>query len=170
MPDNRAVSATLLDGSKISIRRTQPDDYDAVVRLASELTIEERYQRFFTAHPAHIAEWAISLTAPAEGIVALGAFEGGELIGVVNYAELSAHPGEAEVAVVVAHEQHQRGVGTLLLRELGRVARDAGVHRFLADVLTENHPMRAVIKDAGWSVIQHGDRAVVNVEFDLDQT
>ena len=110
------VAARLVDGAEATLRILRPEDYDAVVSLAVYLSAEERYQRFFTVHPTYIGEWALSLTKPAEGIVALGAFESGELIGVANYAELS-RPGECEIAVVVAHEQHERGVGTALVED-----------------------------------------------------
>ena len=136
--DDFVTSATLLDGATVTVRRLSPGDYDAVVVLAEDLSEEERYTRFFTVHPAYIGEWALSLTAPSAGMVALGLFESGELIGVANYVELNQQPGHAEIAVLVAHEQHARGVGTALLRELGRIARDAGQHRFVADVLAEN--------------------------------
>jgi hypothetical protein len=55
------------------------------------------------------------------------------------------------------------------LRELGRIARDAGQHRFVADVLAENHAMRRVIMDAGWPVTQHRDGSVFSVEVNLDE-
>lgn len=169
MSDETATAATLLDCASVTVRRLRLDDYDAVVRLASELTGEERYQRFFTVHPTYIGEWALSLTKPAKGVVALGVFETGDLIGVANYTELPT-AGDAEIAVVVAHEQHERGVGTLLLQTLGRIARAAGLHRFVADVLTENHAMRRVISEAGWPVTQHCDGAVVRVDLNLDRT
>ena len=40
-----------------------------------------------------------------------------------------------EVAVVVAHNEHLRGVGTALLRRLGEIARENGVHHLIAEVL-----------------------------------
>jgi RimJ/RimL family protein N-acetyltransferase len=151
-------TATLVDGAEATLRTLHPDDYDAVINLSVYLSAEERYQRFFTVHPTYIGEWALSLTKPAEAIVALGAFESGELIGVANYAELT-RPGECEIAVVVAHEQHERGVGTALLKAL---------HRFVADVLFENYAMRRVLHDAGWHTTQHRDGPVLSVEVDLD--
>lgn len=160
-------AAELLDGATVSIRRLGRDDYDSVVQLAAGLTGEERYLRFFTVHPTYIDDWALSLTTPADGIVALGGFEGQDLIGVANYAELPQR-GDAEIAVVVAHEQHERGVGTLLLRALGRIARDAGQHRFVADVLIENLAMRRVLREGGLPMIQHHDGAVIRIEIDLD--
>ena len=162
-----ATTATLTDGESVTIRRLKSDDYDGVVALAVGLSEEERYLRFFTGHPTYVGEWALSLTTAAEGVVALGVFESGELIGVANYSELN-DPGCAEIAVVVAHEQHERGVGTALLRALGRIAKDAGQHRFVADVLFENHAMRRVIKDAGWPATQHRDGSVVSIEVNLD--
>jgi RimJ/RimL family protein N-acetyltransferase len=161
------TTATLVDGAEATLRILGMEDYDAVVSLAICLSAEERYQRFFTVHPTYIGEWALSLTKPAKGIVALGAFESGELIGVANYAELS-RPGECEIAVVVAHEQHERGVGTALLKALGKIARDAGQHRFVADVLFENFAMRRVLHDAGWSTTQHRDGPVLSVQVDID--
>jgi len=161
------MTATLLDGAEATLRTLDPEDYDAVISLAVCLNAEERYQRFFTVHPTYVGEWALSLATPAQGIVALGAFESGELIGVANYAELS-RPGECEIAVVVAHEQHERGVGTALLKALGHIARDAGQHRFVADVLFENYAMRRVLHDAGWPMTQHRDGSVLSVEVDID--
>lgn len=169
MPAQRQLftTATLVDGADAALRILAPEDYDAVVSLAVCLSAEELYQRFFTVHPTYIAEWALSLTKPAEGIVALGAFESGELIGVANYAELT-RPGACEVAVVVAHEQHERGVGTALLKTLGHIAREAGQHRFVADVLFENFAMRRVLHDAGWPTSQHRDGSVLSFEVDID--
>ena len=161
------TNVTLLDGSGVTVRPLDPDDYDAVVCLAAELSAEERYMRFFTVHPAYVGEWAMSLTAPAKGIVALGAFESGDLIGVANYAELPRR-GYAEIAVVVAHEQHDRGVGTALLRALAEIALDAGQRCFVADVLFENYAMRRVLTDAGWPMTQHRDGSVLSVEMNLE--
>lgn len=160
-------AAKLLDGATVSIRRLEEDDYDSVVNLAAGLTGEERYLRFFTVHPTHIDNWARSLTTPTDGILALGAFEGRDLIGLANYVELPEH-GDAEIAVVVAHEKHDCGVGTLLLRTLGRIARKAGLHRFVADVLFGNLAMRRVLREVGWPITLHRDGAVIRIEVDLD--
>ncbi len=166
--DDFTTTATLLDGSTVTIRRLCPGDYDAVVALEIELSAEERYRRFLTVHPTHVGEWALSLTAPAAGVVALGVFEAGSLIGVANYVELEHQPDCAEIAVVVAHEQHARGVGTALLQKLGHIAHRAGRHRFVADMLADNYAMRRVITDAGWPTTLHRDGPVLSVEVNLD--
>lgn len=167
MPNDSGATATLLDGTPITIRRLSTADFDAVVRMAGGLSIRERYQRFFTAHPGYLSEWASSMTAPDAEIVAIGAFESGQLIGVANYAE-APQPGSAEVAVVIAHEQHDRGVATLLLKALAALAHGAGLRRFVADVLTENHAMRRVMIDARWPVTIRRDQSTLRIEVDLD--
>lgn len=161
------TAATLLDGAIVTIRRLVADDYDAVVTLAATLSDQERYMRFFTVHPAYIGEWALSLTAPAVGVVALGAFEATDLIGVANYAATD-RPGYAEVAAVVAHDQHDRGVGTALLRNLGHLAHCSGQRHLVADILVENRAMCRVITDAGWPMTQHHDAGVLSIDVDLD--
>lgn len=153
--------------SPMTIRGLHGGDYDAVVGLVADLNAEERYLRFLTPHPMYVGEWALSLTAPSDHVVAIGAFESGELIGVANYVGLP-RPGYAEVAVVVAHGQHQRGVGTALLMTLGQIAKESGVNHFVADVLAENQLVRDMLRDAGWPTTQRRDGELLRIEVDLD--
>jgi L-amino acid N-acyltransferase YncA len=162
------VSRTeLVDGSVVSLRRLDADDSEDIVRLYDELTDDDRYFRFFTMRPAHLASLAQSLTVRSDNQYALGAFDSGKLIGVANYIACRT-PGEAEVAVVVAHAQHLRGVGTALLRRLGEIAKNNGLHRLVAEVLAENHLMLQVISDACWPCTRKLDGSVLHVEIDLD--
>ncbi|MDT5254896.1 MAG: hypothetical protein QOH07_3850, partial [Mycobacterium sp.] len=98
---------------------------------------------------------------------ALGAFESGTLIGVASYV-VCGRPATAEVAVVVAHNDHLRGVGTVLLRRLAHIARANGFRHLVADVLTTNHLMFKVLHDAGLHP-QHKsyDSGVVHLDIDL---
>lgn len=163
----RVVTAELVDGTVIALRRLTLADAGDVVRLYETLSDDECYCRFFTAHPAYLQTSALSLAEPSQTQYALGAFGGGKLLGVANYIELPA-PGSAEVAVVVAHSEHLRGVGTALLRRLGEIAKDNGVHHFIAEVLAENQSMHQVLTDSGWPCTRHLDSAVVHVDIDLD--
>jgi RimJ/RimL family protein N-acetyltransferase len=156
----------LLDGGLVSIRRLDVDDLDGVIALSETLTESERYFRFFTAYPSYLNHWARSLAQRSDKQFALGAFESGRLIGVASYF-MCNEPGCAEVAIVVAHQEHMRGVGTVLLCRLGQIARDNGVNRFVADVLAENHLMRKVMSDAGWPCTIHADGSELRVDVNL---
>jgi GNAT superfamily N-acetyltransferase len=167
-PREEDVSCTeLLDGSAVSLRRLDSGDADDVVKLYEALTDDECYLRFFTMHPTHIHPAARSLVEQSNGKYALGAFDSEGLLGVANYVACST-PGYAEIAVVVAHAEHFRGVGTALLRRLGEIAKANGFHHLLAEVLAENHLMNRVISDAGWPCTRHLDSSVLHVEVDLN--
>jgi GNAT superfamily N-acetyltransferase len=153
MMSNQAVeSATtvqLLDGRLVSLRGLGAGDAEAVATLHQNLTDHDRYLRFFTLHPVHLDQLVSKLTEPANGEYALGAFDAERLIGVANYA-VCDDASDAEIAVVVAHEDHLCGAGTALLKRLAQIARTHGVRRFVVDVMAENHLMLKVLSDCGW--------------------
>ena len=162
------TSAKLVDGAVIALRKLVAADAADVVRLYESLSDDECYNRFFTAHPAHLQASALSLTEPSDSQYVLGAFGSGKLLGVASYYMETATPGRAEVAVVVAHTEHLRGVGTALLRRLGEIAKEGGVHHLVAEVLAENHPMHRVLNDSGWPSTRNLDSSVLHVDIDLD--
>jgi L-amino acid N-acyltransferase YncA len=163
----QACTAELIDGSVISLRQLEPSDTRAILRLYESLTDDERYFRFFTMHPAQLEDWARSIAERRSDQYSLGAFSSGKLLGVANYVACR-EPGYAEVAVVVAHAEHLRGVGTALLRRLGVIASGNGLHHLVAEVLWENHLMLRVLSDSGWPCARHLDGSVVHVEIDLE--
>lgn len=163
----RMAHVKLDDGADVAIRVLQPGDTDRVVALYQSLTDEECYFRFFTLHPAHLQNWARSLTEPSPDQCAIGAFDLDALLGVANYITCD-RPGYAEVAVVVAHDEHLRGVGTALLQFLGEMAVHKGIHHLVADILAENHLMLRVLTDSGWCCHRHLDGSVMHVEIDLN--
>lgn len=160
------TTAELVDGSVIALRGLERSDTEAIVNLYESLTDQERYFRFFAMHPAYLDEWARVIAEPSEDQVSLGAFSSGRLLGVANYVACQ-QPGDAEVAVVVAHAEHFRGVGTALLRRLGQIARENGLRRLVADVLWENHLMLQVLSDIGWPYTRHLDGSVLHIAIDL---
>ncbi|KUI25784.1 acetyltransferase [Mycobacterium sp. IS-1742] len=160
------ASVALLDGGAVTLRRVTDADRAAITAMAHGLTERERYLRFFTAHPQHIDRWVTTLLQTAADRFTLAAFDGDTLLGVANYVE-SARPGHAEVAIVVAHGHHHRGIGTVLLDALGHIARANGQRFFVADILAENHEMQTVLSDSSWPCRRHLDGAVVSVEVDL---
>jgi L-amino acid N-acyltransferase YncA len=160
-------TSTLRGGATVLLRRLDEADIDAVIALHNTLSDRELYLRFFTMHPAYVKALADKLTDANTQDYALGAFESGTLIGIASYA-MCSRPATADVAVVVAHEDHLRGVGTALLRRLAQIARDNGIQHLVADVLATNHLMFKVLHDAGLHP-QHKshDSGVMHLNIDL---
>jgi GNAT superfamily N-acetyltransferase len=161
-----AATYRLLDGRLASLRRLSADDAEAVAALHQNLDDRDRYLRFFTLSSAHLAQLVKELTEPGVGQCAVGAFDGDRLIGVANYAA-STDPLVADMAVVVAHKEHSRGVGTALLRYLAEIASSQGIRRFAADVLAENQLMFQVLFDFGWPRTRLSYGPISHMEFEL---
>jgi len=94
----RASHETLWDGTKLTVRDLEPEDFPAVLALADNVSGDELYLRFFTYHPKHLAEWPHSATQPTAADLSLGAFDDERLVAVGNY--ITASPvGTAEIAI-----------------------------------------------------------------------
>src|SRR5262245_52374512 len=102
----------LADGTAVLVRRLDPADRAAVLRLHTELPVDDRYLRFFSAGTARFEELADLIVSDAS--VAVGALRSNELIGVAHYRR-EPRGTAPEVAVTVRHDQQHRGVATLLL-------------------------------------------------------
>ena len=162
------ATAQLLDGRHVSLRCLSPDDAKAALALHQHLSDHDRYFRFFTLNQVGLDDLVSKMTEPARGRCALGAFDANRLIGVANYT-VSADPTAADVGIVVAHEDHLRGVGTALLRHLAQIAETHGIRRFVADVLAENRPMLKVFADLGWPCNRLSYGSVVHLEIELPE-
>lgn len=163
-----AATARLLDGRLISLRPLTVADADAVLALHEHLSDHDRYFRFFTLQLSPLHELVDKLTEPADGLYALGAFDADRLIGVAHCIVVE-DPKVAEVAIVVAHQDHSVGVGTALLKHLAPVARAHGIARFIADVLGENHLMLTVFFDLGWPCRPIDYGSIRHLEIDLPE-
>jgi len=163
-----AATARLVDGRLVSLRRLGVDDGEAVLALHQHLSDHDRYFRFFTLNQIGLDELVSKMTEPARGRCALGAFDANRLIGVANYT-VSDDPTVADVAIVVAHEDHLRGVGTALLRRLAQVAETHGIRRFVADILAENRLMLKVFADLGWPCNRLTYGSIIHLEIELPE-
>jgi GNAT superfamily N-acetyltransferase len=160
------ATCRLPDGRLVSLRRLAADDAQAVVALHQNLSDHDRYLRFFTLHPVQLDELVGNLIELRAGQYALGAFDADRLIGVASYA-VSDNPTVADIAIVVAHEDHLHGVGTALLRRLAEIAENQGIRRFVADILADNRLMINVMSDLGWPSERLSYGAVYRLEFEL---
>jgi RimJ/RimL family protein N-acetyltransferase len=99
------------------------------------------------------------------GIVAtLGAEDEERFIGVARFIR-GAEPRRAEVAFAVLDRYQGRGIGTLLLRSLARIAGRLGIEEFEADVMGDNLQMLEVFEHSGFSLKRSFAAGVVHVRF-----
>ena len=80
---------------------------------------------------------------------------------------VAVRPTSAELAFAVTDEYQGQGLGLLLMRHLTTLARRAGVHEFIAEVLAENRPMMRVFERSGLPLTMRRDGAVIHVTLAL---
>ena len=160
--------ALLADGSTIEIRHAGPDDFGAVRDMHEKMSPDNLYLRFFGVSRTAAGQAARRICRePAPDHAALLAVLDGEVAGYGIYERFGAGSPSAEIAMAVADDMHNRGVGTLLLEHLISLARDRGVRTFIAETLSENALMLKVFADAGLPVQRALADGVYEVTFPL---
>ncbi len=106
--------------------------------MLSRLSRETLYRRFHAPYP-RVPEWTLDRLSGVEryngeSVVAVAR---NEIVGHAMYVP-SPDGREAEVAVVVEDPWQSKGVGKLLLSELGERAKQRGIESFTGTVLGEN--------------------------------
>jgi RimJ/RimL family protein N-acetyltransferase len=163
--DEVAVVAT--DGTPLRLRPIRPEDADALVAFHSRLSLESTYYRFFAVHPRLSPREVDRFThVDDHDRVALVAAHGDRIVGVGRYDRLRTST-DAEVAFVVEDAYQGRGICTLLLRQLARIAVRDGIERFVAQVLPGNNRMLAVFRHSGLEESSRMTGDVVDVVLGL---
>jgi len=156
--------ALLTDGTTIEIRPARPEDFAAVRDLHAKMSPDNLYLRFFSLSLMAVEREARRICRdPAPDHAALLAVLDGEVVGCGSYEVANDGFRSAEVAMAVADDMHNRGVGTLLLEHLISLAHSRGVRAFTAETLSENALMLKVFADSGLQV----QRALADGVYDL---
>jgi succinyl-CoA synthetase alpha subunit/GNAT superfamily N-acetyltransferase len=170
--------ALLQDGGSVAIRALRYQDRGMLLDLFNRLSARSLYFRFFRhKHRLTDADLAELTNYNPRLDFALGATTArsgrGPMIGVGRYTADAAPTQSgrsAEVAFAVADEDHGRGVGTLLLEHLARMARSHGIVEFRADVLPDNTRMIAVFDHVGFPVSRRFDSGVFHIAFPIAES
>jgi GNAT superfamily N-acetyltransferase len=136
----------------LEIRPIEPDDKDALARGFDRLSERSRYRRFLSPRgPLTEAELSYLTEVDHHDHEALVAVEpeSGEGVGVARFVRSLEDRRVAELAVAVADDWQGHGVGSLLVAELARRARDEGITCFTALALAENDAMLGLLEDLG---------------------
>ena len=76
-------------------------------------------------------------------------------------------PGQAEIAFVVVDAYQGQGIGTILMRHLALLAREAGLKELIAEVLPENTAMLKLFNKFGFRRGSKGSPQVVHLTMQL---
>ncbi len=158
------------DGGTLHLRPVTPGDAEPLREFHGRLSSRTRYFRYFGPYP-NLSEKDLHrfTTLDHRGRVAFAAWLGDEIVAVGRYERL-AGTDSAEVAFVVDDANQGRGLGSILLEHLAAAARERGLTRFVADVLSENRRMVRVFRDAGYEVSRELEEGVIRLEFGIDPT
>ncbi|MGP7999658.1 MAG: GNAT family N-acetyltransferase [Streptosporangiaceae bacterium] len=160
--------ALLTDGTTIEIRPARPDDFNAVRDMHAKMSTQNLYLRFFGVSAVAAEQEARRICRPpSPDRGALLAVLDGRVAGCGSYALLDNGSRSAEVALSVADDMHNRGIGTLLLEHLVSLARTRGVRVFVAETLTENTLMLQVFANAGLRAHRALQNGVYELTFPL---
>lgn len=169
-PGDLGAEVVLSDGTRCSVRPIRPDDAERLIEFHQLLSQRSTYLRFFTVHPTLSAkEVERFTTVDYQDRLALVVEAHGKLIAVGRFDRLVGTP-DAEVAFVVADNFQHHGLGSLLLDELARAARDRGIKTFLAETLFENKAMLDVFHHSGFDVSTRVEYGTVWLRFDIAPT
>ena len=134
------LGVTLRNGAFVRVRAIRPDDEPRLMALSRRLSPRTVYRRFFSfrqllpqeAHAFANVDYRQRMAVVAE----VDDGHSSELVGVARYGP--SDDGTADIGLVVADGWQGVGLGSLLLEEILAAGERRGIHRFGADVLTDN--------------------------------
>jgi RimJ/RimL family protein N-acetyltransferase len=162
----------LRNGRKVEIRALRTDDRADLLEAVGRTGPQSLYRRFFTAK-SDFSEKEIEFFLNIDFLnhVALVATveEGSRAVIVGGGRYIMVRPGSAEVAFAVVDEFQGQGIGGALMRHLVAIARDAGLEELVAEVLSDNMPMRKVFEKSGLRCNMKREGPVVHVALRLSE-
>lgn len=156
----------LRDGSRVEIRALRPAD-EAGMLAALEQTGAQSLQRRFFVMKRHFSDKErtffmdvdfdkhVALVATAEQLSLTVVVGGGRYV--------VSEPGRAELAFMVIDAWQGRGIGSLLLRHLVKLAGEAELRELTAEVLPENVAMLSVFRKFGFKPAARRDPQTVHL-------
>jgi ribosomal protein S18 acetylase RimI-like enzyme len=167
---NYATREFLSDGRPIEVRAIRRED-EADMLAAVEKTSPQSLQRRFFVMKRHFSDKERAFFMDVDfknhvAIVAVAEEDGNEVI-VGGGRYIVFEPGRAEMAFVVIDTWQGRGIGSLLMRHLIRIASAAGLNELTAEVLPENGAMLKVFGKFGFRPGSRRDPQTIHLALKL---
>lgn len=164
---------SLRDGRTVLIGTLHPSDRDRYVSGIGRASADSIYKRFMTpVTRLTTTQLAYLLGVDHRDHEALLAVDevSGEAVAVGRFVRSAEAPEVAEAAVLVIDDWQGLGLGKALCRLLAQRARELGIERFEANVLTDNRAMLAVLRSLGEMRTLSTDGTTVIVEVTLPES
>lgn len=163
------ADVVLRDGSVAHVRPITPADGAAMRTFHAGQSEESIYLRFF-APLRELSDKDIHrfTVVDYDERVALVVTLRDDIIGIGRYDKVDAST--AEVAFNISDHYHGKGIGSILLEHLAAIGFEAGVTKFVAEVLPQNRKMINVFKEAGYGVKHRLEDGVISLSFDITPT
>jgi acyl-CoA synthetase (NDP forming)/GNAT superfamily N-acetyltransferase len=167
-PPHWEADIVAADGGTVHLRPICPEDADGINGLMERSSDQTRYYRFF-GPMKKLSEKDVHRFTHVDHVdrVAFVVLLGDQIIAVGRF---DRYPGtdDAEVAFLVEDAHQGRGLGSVLLEHLAAAARERGIKRFVAEVLSQNSRMVRVFQDAGYASERSYEDGVVHLSFPID--
>src|SRR6201986_2857634 len=167
---NYTARELLRDGSQIEIRALRREDEADMLPAIGKTSAQSLQRRFFVMK-RHFSdkERAFFMDVDFKNHVAIVALaeEASRTVVVGGGRYIVFEPGRAEMAFVVIDTWQGRGVGSILMRHLVKIARDARLQELTAEVLPENAAMIKVFGKFGFSPGPRRDPQVIHLALKL---
>ena len=164
-----AVDVILRDGATLRLRAPAKEDAGALAAFLTGLSERSFYMRFHGIRRIDdsLVRHFLEPDWQERGVL-VGELDD-RIVAVAEYMRLRDESA-AEAAFAVADEHQRRGIGTRLLEQLALRAAEAGIERFVAEVLPENRAMLGVFDGTGLEVTRELDGGEFEVRFPIAPT
>lgn len=164
-PSHYVWEEELADGTGVGLRPIRPEDEPAMIAFHQSLSEESVYMRYFhtinlSRRVAHERLRRICFI-DYDREMALIAERGGEILGVGRLSRVHSRPQEAEYSLLVADPYQGKGLGTLLLEKLVEVARQEGIDRITAEMISDNRPVQEISRRIGFTLSRDREEPTV---------
>ena len=162
----------LRSGIEVTIRPIGPDDGPRLQCAYNRLSPESKYRRFLAAKP-HLTSADTRYLVQVDGrdhvaLVATPTHDPTRFVGVGRFVRQNEDPELAELAIVVADEFQEEGLGTELVARLARTATDVGVRRFRGTMLAENRAAHRLVRRAAAGATRERPKGYIHeIEIEL---
>lgn len=173
-PAQYETEVVLNDGSVMILRPIKVDDVDRFLAFVSRLGADSQYLWMHHILPQMTPEDAQRFCTVdyINSFVLVGEVlkqNKKEIVAVGRYSRLPKKT-SAVIAIVIEDAWRRKGIGTRLIENLVKAAKDNGIITFEADVSAKNNDVMALLKGYGYHIDRQIEDDAVHVAFPLAPT